>query len=633
MERGGFSLNYPAGWHTQQMSQTLTLAETREALEADAAGENLVILIDSTPISTLSEQHGDEAVASVEDMFQLSKSGPEQLGYTLVTSETMSVDDRPGVVADMQANGSAGRLAVISTPPHVLRVFGYAAPDVWAAQQQIFDEIVGSMTFFPPTALSTPTPEITAAQPAITTEGPPGFVQRLGSNEGPMEGRFVSTRGLDAAPDGTLYVAESNRGVWVFDSEGTLEMTFGEDVLLDAYDVALGKSGNLFVADYGQNAIVRFRTDGTLVESWGEVGDQPEQFGLLSPQRIAVGPDGSVYALDSRTSTEGSISSVVRFQPNGDFLERVDLAEGLSPNDLAVDQEGNIYLADSFSGAVIKVNAQGEILARFGVSVSDEGITAGAIDLDGQGNLYVATWNNGVLKFALDGTLLLSAGEVAEPGTIPQPGQFSLPNGIAVAPGEIVWVSDNDGEYSAITALQLFEPEDVQATTEAIAAAQTAEAIGETPTPTPIPEELLVGQWATDAEASSHYGDDYAPDGATGPPDVEGCRSSENAWAAASPDTVETLELTYDTPVLANRINIYQSHQPGAISEVEVRDEQGDYTTVYTATAELWDDCPAVLQVYFDTTGTPVDGVRLTIDQQEPSTWSEIDAVELVGLE
>jgi hypothetical protein len=147
-----------------------------------------------------------------------------------------------------------------------------------------------------------------------------------------------------------------------------------------------------------------------------------------------------------------------------------------------------------------------------------------------------------------------------------------------------------------------------------------------------VPEELLLRQWASEASASSQYNENYAADGATGPPDVEGCRSSEQAWAPVAPDTRETLELTYSMPVFASQVHVYQSHQPGAITQIELLDEQGDYTTVYTSTATLNSECPSVLNVQFQPTLSRIVGVRLTLDQRKEANWIEIDAVELVGL-
>jgi sugar lactone lactonase YvrE len=632
LESVGVSLDYPADWATRATTRTVTLAASSASLDAANPGEDLVVLVDVQQVSALAAQYGEDEVEDLEGLFEVSSTGPLEAGYTVEEPAELEIDGQSALSAEMRANGGAGQLVVVSVPPHVVRVLGQAAPAAWESQQATFEAIVESLSFAEPVAEATAEPAEEAAQPLLVSEGPDNFVLRLGGNTGPAEGRFVSVRGLAADESGTLYVAESGRGIWVFESDGTLARVFGEDDLLDAQDIALGPGGDLFVADSGHNAILRFTPAGELEQRWGQTGDQPDQFGLLAPQRLATGADGSVYALDSKVAADSSVTnSVLHFSAEGAFIERIDLAAGLSPNDLAVDQEGNIYLADSGGGSIVKLNAQGQELTRIGQGLDEDGISAGAVALDEQGNIFVAAWGRGVLKFAPDGTLLTTVGAVAEPGTTPQPGEFSLPNGITTAPGEIVWVSDNDGEYSAITALRIV-PEVVQQATEP--GADTETETQPEATATPIPEDVLVNQWASDASASTEYDDEYAADGATGEPDVETCTSNPDAWAPAAPGTEETLELEFDEEVFATGINVYESHQPGSITEIEIIDILGDATTVYTGTSQLLlAECPNVLSVEFEPLLDPVRRVRLTLDQSAENNWSEIDAVELVGLQ
>ncbi|NTV63322.1 MAG: hypothetical protein HGA65_07265, partial [Oscillochloris sp.] len=124
----------------------------------------------------------------------------------------------------------------------------------------------------------------------------------------------------------------------------------------------------------------------------------------------------------------------------------------------------------------------------------------------------------------------------------------------------------------------------------------------------------------------------YDPTGAIGPPDVEGCMDSPNAWAAATPDGLDTLELTYATPVYATGLTIYQNSQPGFISQVELIDEHGEILPVYSATPTLSGVCPLSLPITIGQSPRRVVKVRITLDQRGGGNWSEIDAVELVGI-
>lgn len=628
VEASGFRLNYPGGWQTVKIegTETWAMSPSTAAIQSATISNFPVVMIDSTPLDAIAEQRGAEVIMTTQAFLDFASAVPQNQGFQVGEPTIVRVGGYEGKAADLRAEGGAGRLVVVLTETHAIRVLGQAAPEVWEEQQAVFQAIVESLRFFTPPVTPTPTPENQAQQPLRTVSGPEGVVLRVGGNAGPTQGRFVSARGLTAAPDGTVYLAESGRGIWVFNAQGDLVATIGERELLDAYDVARSPNGDLFVADYGRNAIAHFKRDGTLVRRWGERGDGPEQFSLSSPQRLALGANGSIYALDNRVAANGSTvnSSIVRFNSeNGSFIERISLPAGINPSDIAIDAEGNFYIADTFARAVIKLDNAGREVARIGTNVRPEGIAPSAIDLDADGNIYVATWDAGILKFAPAGTLLGRVGAVAAPESIPKIGEFSLPNGLAVTPKDIIWVSDNTGEYSAVTAIQMINNVDVEAT-----AAAAAIASGEI---TPVPEDALVRQWAKEATASSAY-EGYDAENVTGPPNVTGCIDSMDAWASADPNGLEKLEVRFEQPVFATQVNIHQNHQPGFITNVELLDDAGKTLSVYKAEPALQAECPYVLTVDFVQTPRRIVGVRLTVDQRSGANWNEIDAVELVGV-
>jgi hypothetical protein len=141
-------------------------------------------------------------------------------------------------------------------------------------------------------------------------------------------------------------------------------------------------------------------------------------------------------------------------------------------------------------------------------------------------------------------------------------------------------------------------------------------------------------QWAVSATASSQYGDvGWSADQATGAPDTPECGDYTTAWATEDYDTVEWIELDYDTPVLPTEVNIFQTYNPDQVIQVALRDLTGEYQTVYLGKPQdESDDCPFVLHIPVEGIDWQVDGVKITIDQTELENWNEIDAVELVGI-
>ena len=152
---------------------------------------------------------------------------------------------------------------------------------------------------------------------------------------------------------------------------------------------------------------------------------------------------------------------------------------------------------------------------------------------------------------------------------------------------------------------------------------------------TPINTNLpngTISQWASFAIASSEFSDEsWAAFQAEGAPDTYDCGDSITAWAAAKSSTVEWIELHYDIPVEVTEINIYQSYNPDQVVAVELLATDGKSIPVFTQAQTAEENCPYILSLAVNSNFAS-DGIRITIDQSALNDWTEIDAVELIGL-
>jgi hypothetical protein len=145
---------------------------------------------------------------------------------------------------------------------------------------------------------------------------------------------------------------------------------------------------------------------------------------------------------------------------------------------------------------------------------------------------------------------------------------------------------------------------------------------------------LFGSQWATDATASSQYGEEaYSALQATGPSDTPSAGDYDTAWASQDPDGgVETLELFFEVPVHPAGVAIVESYNPGAITTIEAYDIENDaWVVIYEGEAGPVAEAyrvfvPEVTPVEFVT-----DQIRLTLDTAAVEGWNEIDAVQLIG--
>ena len=120
---------------------------------------------------------------------------------------------------------------------------------------------------------------------------------------------------------------------------------------------------------------------------------------VTTPNGIAVDLSGGVYVSDSKGN------QVLKGGATSTLLS--PLVTGLkSPGQIALDSLGNIYIADTGNNRVVEANAGGTILGTIGSGLSaPQGVT-----VDAFGNVFIAdTGNNRVVQVAPNGVQTLSA--------------------------------------------------------------------------------------------------------------------------------------------------------------------------------------------------------------------------------
>lgn len=148
-----------------------------------------------------------------------------------------------------------------------------------------------------------------------------------------------------------------------------------------------------------------------------------------------------------------------------------------------------------------------------------------------------------------------------------------------------------------------------------------------------------LGQWASDAEASSTYGnhqgkDNWSPAQLVGAPDVEKYNDDGRAWTSLEAEKgLEWILLTYEKPVNATEVRVRQTYNPGAIIKVELIDEKGKSYTVWEGIDKTIYE-PEKIQYFiakFEKADYKTKKVKITFAMNSIPGWKEIDAVQLVG--
>jgi hypothetical protein len=176
--------------------------------------------------------------------------------------------------------------------------------------------------------------------------------------------------------------------------------------------IAVDSSGNLYVADFGNNRVEKFTSDGNYITQWGFYGSGNGQFN--GPWSVAVDFSGGVYVADFGTNR------IQKFDYSGGYLAQWGSSgsgdgQFNEPYGLAVDSSGNLYVADSGNSRVEKFTSNGNYITQFAKGQLSYPL---GVAVDSSGNVYVAdTGNNCIRKFSSDGKYLTQWGQRFFSGT------------------------------------------------------------------------------------------------------------------------------------------------------------------------------------------------------------------------
>ena len=186
---------------------------------------------------------------------------------------------------------------------------------------------------------------------------------------------------------------------------------------------------------------------------------------FAEPFGIVVAPDGTIYVSDAgesnrirKIAADASVTTVAG--ANEGFADGPGgQAAFNTPSGLALDSEGNIYVADTSNNRIRKINPQGIVSTLAGdgnAGYADGPATQARFDgpvgvaVDENGNVYVAdSYNDRIRKISFDGQVSTVAGpgsgQAQKPGYADGPAGsalFDTPSGIVVAADGSLIVAD-----------------------------------------------------------------------------------------------------------------------------------------------------------------------------------------------
>ena len=311
-----------------------------------------------------------------------------------------------------------------------------------------------------------------------------------GDGGSPTSALFANPQGVAVDSSGIVYISDTFNSRIRDISGGTVGEFAGADhaqgdggkasnaLLYFPQYFAWDAAGNMYIADTLNNRIRKVTTAGIIstiagTGSYITSGDGGPAIsaGVGQPQAVAVDSSGNVYIATGNqirmVGSDGKISTVVNTSGQGGFIgdgESAAAAELNTPQGLAVDSSGNLYIADASNNRIRKVS--GGIISTIAGSGSttngsfggDGGPATSAnlnfpadIAFDSAGNLLIADENNDCIRLvnAKTGNIQTIAGTGTKSGYSGDLGPatsalLSFPDGVAVDHAGNIYISDGN---------------------------------------------------------------------------------------------------------------------------------------------------------------------------------------------
>jgi hypothetical protein len=149
----------------------------------------------------------------------------------------------------------------------------------------------------------------------------------------------------------------------------------------------------------------------------------------------------------------------------------------------------------------------------------------------------------------------------------------------------------------------------------------------------PVAIEAPVMQWAATVRGfSSQYSEaNWSAQRVLGAPDVYPQHGDlVNAWASKSADDAdEWIEVGFTQPTRASAVELYETFNPGAVSEIELVTASGNRITAYQGSPSPHGRRANKLRVELVCSEEPIVAVNVRLGSRQVSGWNELDAIGL----
>lgn len=274
-----------------------------------------------------------------------------------------------------------------------------------------------------------------SATPSLQLEAIPNFLKT------PIDGNIIQPTGVAVNSKGHIFAFnKGNRQLMEFDAQGNYLRSLGHGIFKDPHGLRIDQQDNIWSTDLVSHLVIKMNPAGQIVMVLGENGTS----GLLNearnmvlffkPADIAIARNGDIYVADGYGNHR-----VVHMDKQGKLIKtwgKQGKEDGNfdNPHNIVMDHRDRVYVADRNNSRIQVFDKEGKLLSKWTNIGKPWGLA-----ITPERHIYMTDGDNEkILKLDLEGNIL---GEFTG-GSGTADGQFRAAHGIAVGPGEELYVTE-----------------------------------------------------------------------------------------------------------------------------------------------------------------------------------------------
>ncbi|CAM4022296.1 T9SS type A sorting domain-containing protein [Flavobacterium jumunjinense] len=234
--------------------------------------------------------------------------------------------------------------------------------------------------------------------------------------------------------------------------------------------MTIDTNDNLYITDYGTNSIKKIASNGTVTliagGNYGYVNGTVAEASFFEPYGLAIDTTtGNIFIADRRNhcirkiTPSGDVSTFAGnpvYEIEGYYLDGNGTnARFNSPSGIAIDANGNLFVADRNNHCIRKITPAGDVSTVAGNRENQSFVNGNGanayfnnpidLDFDTNGNLYIADYDNQVIRKMTpngDVSTFSGTGQSGNTDGTSSVAQFNGPNYIEVDNSGNVFVTD-----------------------------------------------------------------------------------------------------------------------------------------------------------------------------------------------